>query len=238
VPVSSITHTAAPATRPAIPLLPFVLAVVALAYGGCHMAVGSFAGQQPHAPAVGEAIATNYGSITVTGLEMIDGLTSADLGGRVHGVSGLVTAESAALRLSILLTNSSRRTVPVSLSDFSIATDAAAAGSATAGTAGSTTAGSTTAGSVTAGGSGAIDVPGGSTTAGPSTTATSAPGLRPLPPGSSLEATVVFVVPRTEADLAVSYAAPGSEPIAIAAGRTTDGPLIVDTHVDEQEEHP
>ena len=198
--MTTITGTAHPsAARPAIPLKPFVLAIVAMAYAGFHLSVASFGSQPAHPPVVGEAIPTSFGSITVTSIETVDGLTAEDLGGRVHGVSGLVTAESAALRLTIVAANSSDRTVRVSPSDFQLSLD------------------------------GALDS---------SMSATSAPGLRSLPPRSSLEATVVFVVPRVEAGLAVTYAAPGSEPLAIATGRTTDGPVTADTHAEDEEDHP
>lgn len=210
--MTKLAGTALPsAARPAIPLLPFVAAIVVMAYVGLHLSVASFAERPEHPPAVGEAVATTFGSITVTGLETINGLTSEDLGGRVHGVSGLVTAESAAVRLTILVANRSDRVARIVPADFELTLDGAVAASGPTET---------------------------SIAADAVIEADAAPGLRAVPPRSSLEATVVFVVPRIAAELTVTYAAPDGEPVAIATGHTTDGPVTAGPHADDAESHP
>jgi hypothetical protein len=89
-----------------------LVAVVALAAVGGWLAILALAGPDQHAHgstavAIGDEIATSFGSLTVQRADTLDGLTPADVGGMTHGVSGLVLSDSAQEAVTVLLANTS-----------------------------------------------------------------------------------------------------------------------------------
>ena len=119
-----------PARRSSLPLLAFVGIVGLLALAGGALALGSItAGTEDadheHAVAIGEPIATSYGSITVLRVERLGGLTSQDLGGVTHGIQNLVLSDKAQVEVAVLIANTGDAQVRVEPSQFRLIVDGA-----------------------------------------------------------------------------------------------------------------
>jgi hypothetical protein len=52
---------------------------------------------------------TSFGSMTVNGVDILDGLSAKDLGGMTHGISGLVLSDKAQAQVLVTLTNTSKQ---------------------------------------------------------------------------------------------------------------------------------
>lgn len=61
-----------------------------------------------------QVVDTSFGSLTVNGADILDGLTAQDLGGVVHGISGLVLSDKAQAQVSVTLRNTSDAVLPYS----------------------------------------------------------------------------------------------------------------------------
>lgn len=142
--------------------------------------------------AVGTAVRTTFGSLTVTGTEVHDGLSRADLGGMSHGVSSLVSAGSIEVTVVLTLTNDTDAPQEVALSAFRLVTvpDADA-------------------------GPGATDPLVGHRTVAPAATTL---GRSALPAHSSVDARVAFVTPADGARLWVELA-DGDHTVRVPLGR-------------------
>jgi hypothetical protein len=125
----------APAPRVGRAVATLVLVVVAAAAGaGLRVAVpllehdGQPAQQpapaDPASPglAVGQAVRTSYGSLTVTAAQLDNGLTSEELGGMSHGVSGLVSSGRAEVAVTLTLTNDRGAPLALSPGQFTLVT--------------------------------------------------------------------------------------------------------------------
>jgi|tagenome__1003787_1003787.scaffolds.fasta_scaffold20933132_1 hypothetical protein len=67
---------------------------------------------QPHgAYAVGEAVPTSLGTVRVTGVERMGGLTAQDLSSANHGVANLVSEGQAQVQVTLRVTNDTERTL-------------------------------------------------------------------------------------------------------------------------------
>ena len=55
---------------------------------------------------------TSFGTLTVNGADILNGLTAQDLGGVTHGISGLVLSDKAQAQVSVTLRNSSDAVLP------------------------------------------------------------------------------------------------------------------------------
>lgn len=113
--------------RVSAPLI-LAAAVIALAFIGGGLAVAAFtAGDpdagHPHGPELGEAAPTSFGSITFEHVANLGGLTADALGGVTHGIQNLVLEGQAQIELSVLVANTSDRSVLVSPDQFSLAVD-------------------------------------------------------------------------------------------------------------------
>jgi hypothetical protein len=89
-----------------------VVAVALLAVVGGWLAILALAGsdghaQAPRAAAIGDQIATSFGSLTIQRSDTLAGLTSQDLGGVTHGINDLVLSDSAQVEVSFLLVSTS-----------------------------------------------------------------------------------------------------------------------------------
>src|SRR5207245_267320 len=89
---------------------------VSLATLGAVLSVGMLATRNsstPGAPAyaVGRDAPTSFGSIAVQDVALVDGLSAADLGGMTHGIQRLVPEDQLEVQVSLLLTNSTARSV-------------------------------------------------------------------------------------------------------------------------------
>ena len=111
------------APRRPIPLLIILAAVSLLAINGLGLALtalgdaGSEANQH-EASAVGHAVDTSFGTVTVEALETLPGLTSQELGGVTHGIGNLVLSDSAQIQVSVAVVNGSRGTVAIDPAQF------------------------------------------------------------------------------------------------------------------------
>jgi hypothetical protein len=101
-----------------------VAAVAILALNGVDLVYRSLAGG-PAVEGAGARAATTFGSIAISAVETVDGLSAADLGGMTHGVSGLVPATQAEVLVGIVITNASDRRVRIDPAAFGLVVDGA-----------------------------------------------------------------------------------------------------------------
>lgn len=128
---AELDHTGV--ARSVLLVLP-VLALVAAAAMGLHTALSlvthrseraaEVALAAPSRPdlAIGQAVRTSFGALTVDGAEVNNGLSGADLGGMSHGVSALVSQGRAQVEATVTLANTGRRPVLVAASQFRLVT--------------------------------------------------------------------------------------------------------------------
>lgn len=118
---SSFGVAARPDRRSVVLGLGLVLAVAVLAIAGGVTAAGVLTAGEPVAPArefpspagrqaagpfeVGDDVPTSFGAMSVKHAERINGLTSRDLAGMVHGVNGLIREDKSRMQASVTLTN-------------------------------------------------------------------------------------------------------------------------------------
>ena len=88
-----------------------VMLSLASAVIGAQVLLGSdlFRGSALDTPQV---VDTSFGSLTVNGADILAGLTAQDLGGVVHGISGLVLSDKAQAQVSVTLRNTSNAALP------------------------------------------------------------------------------------------------------------------------------
>jgi hypothetical protein len=122
-----------PVRRQLLPLHSFVAVCVAFAVIGFLLAVGiathvpDEGERRASAVAVGEPVATSFGTLSVRDVDQIVGLGADDLGGGDHaahtaGVNDLVPADQVQIIASVLVTNQSRRAVELSADAFGLIT--------------------------------------------------------------------------------------------------------------------
>jgi hypothetical protein len=98
-------------------LIALVATAVAIAAYGAALIPGTLGtertqqvslGALKHKPvfAIGEAAPVSFGALQVTAARVVPGLTSQQLAGVTHGISGLIDARSSQLQVSIAMTNS------------------------------------------------------------------------------------------------------------------------------------
>jgi hypothetical protein len=88
---------------------------LALLAGGAVSAVSMFRTPDHPGPyAVGEAVETSLGTVKVTGVERMGGLTAQDLSNANHGIGNLVSEGSAQVQVTLRLTNRSDHAVSYS----------------------------------------------------------------------------------------------------------------------------
>jgi hypothetical protein len=98
-------------------LIAVVATTVAIAAYGAALIPGTFGtertqqvplGVLKHKPvfAIGETAPVSFGALQVTAARVANGLTSQQLAGVTHGISGLIDARSSQLQVSIAMTNS------------------------------------------------------------------------------------------------------------------------------------
>lgn len=108
-------------------LLAAVALVGALALAGGALGIAALTasddGADRSTSAVGEPIATSYGSITVEHVATLGGLTSQELGGMTHGIQNLVLSDKAQVEVSVLIVNRGDERIHVEPSQFSLTID-------------------------------------------------------------------------------------------------------------------
>src|SRR5690242_14639959 len=76
---------------------------------------------QPHGRyAVGEAVPTSIGTVRVTGVERMSGLTAQDLSNANHGVANLVAEGQAQVQVTLRVTNRTGTTLRYSPGQFGL----------------------------------------------------------------------------------------------------------------------
>lgn len=113
-------------------LLVLLSFVVGLAAIGGYLAISAFtqsasswgAGTSPsNAFAVGQAVPTSFGSVTVTHVEQVNGLTDEQLGGMSHGIGSFVPPDKVQVEVSVTLTNRLDYLVPYAPDAFALLTN-------------------------------------------------------------------------------------------------------------------
>lgn len=103
-------------------LVAFVAFVLALAMAGAVVAILALAAghdEDAHSGvALGQPIATSFGTVTVSSSETLGGLTSGDLGGVTHGIQNLVLSDKAQVEVFVAFTNTSGSSVLVEPAQF------------------------------------------------------------------------------------------------------------------------
>lgn len=95
------------------PLRGLVALAIALGFAGMLLAAQLVARPQP-TPEPGQEVLTSFGTLRVTRVDLIDGLTPEDLAGMTHGIQNLVPADKVQVAASVLLTNRGQRPVDYS----------------------------------------------------------------------------------------------------------------------------
>jgi len=95
--------------------------VAVLALNGVDLAWRSVMGGRA-AAAAGES-RTSFGSLAVTGVEALGGLTAADVSGMTHGLPGFVPADQQGVVVEVHLGNDGARKVRVEPGEFTLVID-------------------------------------------------------------------------------------------------------------------
>ena len=95
------------------PLRGVVALAIALGLAGMLLAAQLVARPQP-TPEAGQEVLTSFGTLRVTCVDLIDGLTPEDLAGMTHGIQNLVPSDKVQVAASVLLSNGSQRPVDYS----------------------------------------------------------------------------------------------------------------------------
>jgi len=105
-----------------VPILGLLALVIALALVGIIQATTTIRASIQHGRvfAVGQPIATNFGSLTVAHVIKLDGLTAQDLAGVTHGIQNLVLANRAQIQVSLQLVNRSGNAVTYAPEQFQL----------------------------------------------------------------------------------------------------------------------
>ncbi len=113
------------------PILAVVTVIIGLAAVGYYLAIGTFtqsasgwnagASQSP-AFVVDQQIPTAFGSMVVTNVEQIDGLTDDQLDGMSHDIQDLVAPDQVQITVSVTLTNRLGYPVPIAPEQFALLT--------------------------------------------------------------------------------------------------------------------
>ena len=95
------------------PLRGVVALAIAAALAGMLLAAQLVARAQP-ATESEQDVPTSFGTLRVTRVDLIDGLTPEDLAGMTHGIQNLVPSDKVQVAASVLLTNRGQRPVDYS----------------------------------------------------------------------------------------------------------------------------
>jgi hypothetical protein len=95
-----------------------VLVVAILALNGVDLAWRSVMGGG--ATAAAGASRTSFGSLAVTGVESLGGLSAADVSGMTHGLPGFVSADQEGVVVEVSLVNDSARKVRIEPGEFTL----------------------------------------------------------------------------------------------------------------------
>lgn len=122
------TNGGARSTRPLVVLLSFVVGLAAI---GGYLAISAFtqsasgwgAGTSPSdAFAINQQIPTSFGSVFVSHVEQVNGLTDEQLGGMSHGIGSFVPPDKVQVEVSVTLTNRLDYPVPYAPDAFALLT--------------------------------------------------------------------------------------------------------------------